>query len=100
VSRRTTVTCDCCGKTLDNDGDRLSFNTGRDLCVFCVGRLLKVALGQVVLTADCKACKGTGKRSVRDDDATRAQACCGENRTQYKTVKCEECFGCLMPARY
>lgn len=53
-----------------------------DLCDKCV---------KLVRTAICKTCNGAGNKRVRDDEASFAQASCGENRTQYKTVPCDKC---------
>ena len=72
--------CDLCGIIIDK-GFGVSFGV-YDLCSECV---------EAVRRAVCLKCKGTGKMRVRDDDATFAQATCGENRTEYKTVNCDRC---------
>jgi len=53
-----------------------------DLCGPCTN---------LVRRAVCLKCKGTGRMRVRDDEATFAQASCGENRTQYTTIMCDLC---------
>lgn len=55
---------------------------GYDLCDNCV---------KVIRRVICRHCLGTGRIRVRDDEATDAQATCGESRTQYKTIICRYC---------
>lgn len=53
-----------------------------DLCGNCT---------TMVRRATCLKCEGSGRIRVRDDDASSAQATCGENRTEYKTIDCDCC---------
>jgi len=39
----------------------------------------------------CVKCRGTGRISVVDEEATDAQATWGENRIQYKKIDCDAC---------
>lgn len=76
--------CDLCEYNIPRESG-VGFLLGRktfDLCKECV---------KIVRVAICRECKGTEKVKVRDDEATTAQATCRENRTQYKTIKCENC---------
>lgn len=56
--------------------------TKYDLCVPC---------GLLARRGTCKECKGIGKIQVVDKRATHAQSSCGESRTQYKSIECEQC---------
>lgn len=67
--------------------DRIPANDGvsfyeYDLCIECIA---------LVRRAICKKCKGSGKIQIEDETATMAQATCGENRIQYKTITCKAC---------
>lgn len=73
--------CDLCKSEIFKLSDGACFDK-YDLCDKCV---------KLVRTAICKTCNGTGKKRICDDEATFAQASCGENRTQYKTVPCNNC---------
>jgi hypothetical protein len=79
--------CDLCTDIIRNPGCGESPLIGvsfekYDLCEACVS---------LVRRAICKRCHGTGKVRKRDDEATSAQATCGENRTQYKMATCKDC---------
>lgn len=72
--------CDLCSKVIpDNKG--VSFGK-HDLCDSYI---------EIVRRAICKKCGGTGKVREVDHAETNAQATCGENRTQYRTVACKKC---------
>ena len=73
--------CNLCGYCIQND-DGASFGC-YDLCIECV---------HIVRRVTCRKCKGTGRVSEVDQEASAAQATCGENRTQYKTVDCLICY--------
>lgn len=72
--------CDLC-KSEINLKDGVSFCL-YDLCNACI---------KLVRCAICRKCEGTKKVRVRDQAATDAQATCGENRTEYKTISCVDC---------
>lgn len=73
-------TCDLCKNEIVNKRG-VSFG-GYDLCKNCT---------ILVRRATCQQCMGKGTHRVRDDEATSLQATCGESRTQYKTIKCNNC---------
>lgn len=72
--------CDLCDKTIEGNTG-VSFGC-HDLCNKCI---------KIVRCAVCKQCHGEGIVSAVDYEATHAQATCGENRTQYKTIACKHC---------
>lgn len=72
--------CDLCKNTICED-DGVSFGI-YDLCGACV---------KLVRCAICRKCEGTKKVRVADREASAAQACCGESRTEYKTISCVDC---------
>jgi len=86
--QETIITCDSCGKKLKEEIRRFDY----DLCERCVESLIKNILKTITLRIDCEGCKREGKLRVRDDEASDAQASCGENRTVYKTIECDKCF--------
>jgi len=75
-----TRSCNFCRIKIDNN-DGISIQN-YDLCRLCT---------QLVRRAICPKCEGTGKVRRVDHEATYAQATCGENRTQYRTVPCKAC---------
>jgi len=80
-----TCVCDLCKNTIDPESSVELTVPGiglYDFCVDCVKRLRK---------AICKKCKGKGRHEEADREASNRQATCGENRTQYHTVTCQEC---------
>lgn len=85
---KTTTICDACCNTIKEAFIQVD---GIDLCEKCCNHAVRRYLQGRVLRSECTKCKGTGKIRIRDDEATFAQATCGENRTQYKMAKCEEC---------
>ncbi len=87
----TIIRCDSCRKKIPLE-DLLELRLDYDLCERCVRSLVDHTLQTTLLCMDCTKCKGKGKISVRDDDASDAQASCGENRTVYKTIECDNCF--------
>ena len=82
-----TCVCDLCKDTLDPQKS-VEFTVLRvgvyDFCPECVRRLRR---------AICSKCKGTGRHREVDVAASQAGASCGENRTEYRTVACQECIG-------
>ncbi len=84
----TTIVLDMTDKLAHTDGHSggISFEipgVGQfDLCNVCL---------KYVRRAMCHACGGRGTVRVRDDHASESQASCGESRSVYKTVRCEEC---------
>ena len=72
--------CNFCNRNINGDSG-MSFHN-YDLCIDCV-----IIARRMV----CRECSGTGKVRVRDDEATDAQATCGENRTVYRTIECKSC---------
>lgn len=70
--------CDLC-KSKINLKDGVSFDL-YDLCNACI---------KLVRCAICRKCEGTTK--VRIVDHENSEATCGENRTQYKTITCDQC---------
>ena len=89
--QETITTCDACGKKLDEQKLPLDI-IGYDLCRICIRKLIAQQLELITLRIDCEGCKGEGKLRVTDYDASDAQASCGENRTQYKIIECNNCF--------
>lgn len=91
--QETIITCDACGKKIELE-DIPRLNLDYDICGICIGRLIKkiIKTKDITLRVDCKKCEGIGKRTIEDDAASMAQASCGENRTQYKTIECNNCF--------
>lgn len=91
--QETVITCDACGKKIELE-DIPRIDLDYDICEICIGRLInKVFKTQViVLRIDCKECGGKGKIRIIDEEKTYAEASCGENRTQYKTIECDNCF--------
>lgn len=90
---KTTVICDACCDEMKSVFVQVEF---LQLCERCCKR----ALREVMESRDkagkkwqshCSQCDGTGKVRVKDEYASDAQASCGENRIQYKTVRCEKC---------
>ena len=74
--------CDLCDENIPKE-DKGSVSFGiYDMCGNCVAQTRQ---------AVCLKCRGTGKVRVRDDEASCAQANCGENRTQYKQIDCDRC---------
>ncbi|KKN98976.1 hypothetical protein LCGC14_0142210 [marine sediment metagenome] len=74
--------CDICNEGINSE-DKGSVSFGiYDLCGNCVA---------MVRMATCLKCNGTGKVRVRDNDASCAQATCGENRRVSKTIDCDRC---------
>jgi hypothetical protein len=63
----------------------IDFRIGGTIYDFCIDCL------NVIDRTRCKNCEGTGKVREVDIEASNAQATCGENRTQYRTVACQEC---------
>lgn len=92
--RKTTTICDMCCDTMKSTFMQVD---DIDLCSRCCKHVvyqyieLQSNAGKG-LRSQCSECNGTGKISVRDNEATNAQASCGENRTQYKTVWCDKCI--------
>ena len=78
--KNTIYTCDLCERLIV-ESNGISFDK-YDLCNDCIA---------LVRRAMCTFCLGTGKMQVRDNEATDAQATCGESRTQYKTISCSHC---------
>lgn len=72
--------CDLCSLVI-KDTKGVSFGT-YDLCERCSTN---------ARYATCRKCCGTRKVSEVDREATNAQASCGENRTQYRTITCKNC---------
>lgn len=91
--QETIIICDACGKKITLE-DIPPIDLDNDLCEFCIACLIRQVLKSkvIVLRKDCPICEGKGKLRVRDDDASEAQASCGENRTVYKTIECRKCF--------
>lgn len=88
---KTTIICDACCSTIKAAFIQVD---GIDLCKECCNDAVRRYLQtkkEKVLRSECTKCNGTGKVRIRDDEATNLQATCGENRTQYKMGKCEEC---------
>jgi len=80
-----TCTCDLCKNTITGS-ECVSFpivgEGSYDFCKDCV---------KIVRRAICRKCKGTGIYQERDAEASDRQATCGENRTKYRMVSCQEC---------
>lgn len=79
-----TCTCDLCKNNIKSSTG-VCFSVGVisfDFCDSCI---------KIVRKAVCKKCKGAGNHQEADREATDRQATCGENRTQYRTVTCQEC---------
>lgn len=76
--------CDFCGCEIDDEhSNHNGSSCGQyDLCDPCT---------LLARRGTCKKCKGRGRVQVVDEQATRAQASCGENRTQYKSIECNQC---------
>ena len=74
--------CNLCESHIDgNCGIGFDAENRRyDICDKCL---------DLIKLYSCPICKGSGKKRVVDHAATVAQATCGENRTQYKTVACD-----------
>lgn len=89
--QKTTIICDACGQQPEEDQHMMM--SGVDLCIDCYEHAVESYLSsrKRPLRSDCDVCGGTGTVRVTDEAATAAQATCGENRTQYKTVKCKKC---------
>ncbi len=87
----TTVVCDGCGQHPEEDQHMIM--SGVDLCMDCYEHAVELYLSsrKRPLQSECKACDGIGSLQAIDEAATDAQATCGENRTQYKTVECDNC---------
>lgn len=77
-----TYTCDFCEKDMVGGVSFRMPEWDVDICNDCLPLMRK---------AVCPQCKGSGKMKVVDLHATNSQASCGENRTQYKKIKCEFC---------
>lgn len=91
--QETIITCDACGKKIELE-DIPRINLDYDICEICISYLIEkiIKTKVIILRIDCKKCEGIGKLRVRDDEASDAQACCGENRTVYKIIECDNCF--------
>jgi len=77
--------CDLCKCDISNESGASFKIVGigdYDFCDECI---------KIVRKAVCKKCHGEGTVREVDDEASCAQATCGENRTQYRTVKCKCC---------
>lgn len=84
--------CDGCGTILP-DGSSVYTDAKVDLCGNCVKCAIQCYLTnrKRPLRLNCTKCKGKGTHRVVDEEASFAQATCGENRTQYKIEKCPQC---------
>lgn len=87
------ITCDACGKKIELE-DIVRIDSDYDICEICVGHLIRKVLRSaiVILRIDCEGCGGKGKIRIIDEEKIYAEASCGENRTQYKTIECNNCF--------
>jgi hypothetical protein len=91
--RKETWICDgCCSIVAVKSG--FTHVEGKDLCPSCCRYAIRRYLesrGVKPFKSSCPHCEGTGRLKVVDEEATDAQATCGENRTQYKSEDCREC---------
>ena len=81
-----TCTCDLCKKNIKSKTG-VCFPVGVvnfDFCDSCV---------KIVRRAICLKCEGKGRHQEVDFEASQRGASCGENRTEYRTVACQECIG-------
>ena len=86
-NKMRTCVCDLCKNTIDPGvSTELTIpNVGLyDFCPDCVKRVRR---------AICLKCKGKGRHQEVDVEASQRGASCGENRTEYRTVACQECIG-------
>jgi len=92
--KKTTTICDVCCETIDTLNDPMIYVDDLDICHPCCESIIRKFIKSrkdKPLRSNCPKCKGTGKVRVKDEYATDSMATCGENRIQYKTVKCQEC---------
>jgi len=87
---KTTIICDGCCERVE---ERPVLFKGIDLCTGCITIAVEAYLlsrNGKRLMGECGNCVG-GLTRVVDNERTGAMASCGENRTQYKMVNCDEC---------
>lgn len=90
---KTEVICDACCSVIKKESVFMEIEN-LDLCGKCCSYAIQQYLQsrkKKELQSTCSACLGTGKVQEVDEYASSAQASCGENRTQYRTVKCKKC---------
>lgn len=100
--KKTTLICDACCDIMTNEfmriddiniqgsGTRYDVDLCSKCCRHAIRRYIK-SRGIKLLRNSCSECASSGKVRVKDEEATSAQASCGENRIQYKLVECETC---------
>ncbi len=74
--------CNFCNEKINEEDGISVCGYDYDLCDRCE---------KIARQAVCRSCNGRGMTQVRDDDATDAQATCGESRTVYKSIECKSC---------